>query len=157
MLFCEKFILAYFALGIFALLRSKEWRVPKIKYLANDVELEIVVSDEFYKSIKQYDHRDFLVNRKETRRHQSLNKSLEKGFMFIDPRIDVEKEVICKMEFERLHLAILKLLPSQQQLVYRVYFNDEKMVDIAKEEGVADSSVRHRMARALKMLKKYLE
>ena len=124
---------------------------------ANNRDILVEVSEDFYINYTKMEDSEKRVNRKETRRHQSLDISMESGFDFIDKQVDVFKEVVEKISTETLHEAILKLQPSQQELIRRVYFKGEKMVDIARKEGIADSSVRHRLKRALKSLKKYLE
>ena len=49
------------------------------------------------------------------------------------------------------------MLPSQRELIRQVYFDGEKMSDIAREEGVDVSSISHRKERALKSLKRFMK
>lgn len=132
--------------------------MEKIKFVFNDGTVsEVEVPDELYLQYSLLEHRESLIERKETRRHQSLDKSLELGFDIAVSKINIEDKAENNELIERLHKAILKLKPQQQKLIRRIYFYDEKMSDIAREEGVDASSVRHRMQRALKRLKKILE
>ena len=54
---------------------------------------EIEVSDKFAESYAELEHKDKLTCRKETRRHQSLDKSMEHGFDVPDPRVDIQAEI----------------------------------------------------------------
>lgn len=58
---------------------------------------EIEVTDEFAAEYAAMEHRDKLNERKETRRHQSLDKSMEHGFDVPDLRIDIQAEAAEKV------------------------------------------------------------
>ena len=132
--------------------------MPVIRYqFCDGTVTEAEVSEELYFQHLLLEKKDALTKRKETRRHQSLDKSLERGFDFPDDRVNVEEEAAFKEAAERLHKAMSKLLPGQRELIRRVYFNEEKMSNIAREEGVDAGSIRHRLRRAVSMLKKLLE
>ena len=79
------------------------------------------------------EYKSRLIERKETRRHQSLNKSLEHGFDVIDKNLDLEDIVFQKIEAERLHKALTELTSEQRQLIEKIYFKEEKQTDIARE------------------------
>ena len=79
------------------------------------------------------EYKSRLIERKETRRHQSLNKSLEHSFDVIDKNLDLEDIVFQKIEAERLHKALTELTSEQRQLIEKIYFKEEKQTDIARE------------------------
>ena len=54
-----------------------------------------------------------LIERRETRRHQSLEKSIEGGHEFVDHKADVEQNLEKKEEIEQLYKA-LKFLTKKQ-------------------------------------------
>ncbi len=54
--------------------------------------------------IEEYNSR--LIERKETRRHQSLDKSLEHGFDLADGNLDVEDIAFRNIQVEQIHKAI---------------------------------------------------
>lgn len=97
------------------------------------------------------------INRKETRRHQSMESSMEHGFDRADLKADTEQMLERKEDADKLYKAMQKLLPSQRELIRRVYFEGEKITDIAREEGVDVSSISHRKERALKSLKRFMK
>lgn len=118
---------------------------------------EIEVSDEFAKEYATMEKKERSVNRKETRRHQSLDKSMEHGFDVADPNADVPEETERREIIRNLHKAISTLLPEQQVLLRQVYFEYISQTEIAEQEGVTKKAVNNHMARILQKLKNFLE
>ena len=54
--------------------------MKKISYEINGTRVEVEVTDEFAALYEQMDEEEKRVNRKETRRHQSLETLVEGGF-----------------------------------------------------------------------------
>ena len=98
---------------------------------------------------RQQDNND----QKETRRHFSLNGMDYEGELFASAE-DTEGEVVRREDMARLFSAMAALSPEQRELVEKVYFEEQKISDIAREEGVSKQSVHERVERALKKLKK---
>ncbi len=117
---------------------------------------EIEVSEEFAAEYVEMERKDKLVERKETRRHQSLDKSLEHGWDVPDSRVEIQAEFEQKEDNIKLHKAIERLLPEQQRLLIDVYFKGKPQVEIAKSEGVTEAAVSRRLARILAQLKKFM-
>ena len=67
---------------------------------------EIEVTDEFAAEYAAMEHRDKLTERKETRRHQSLDKSMEHGFDVPDLRIDIQAETERRGLFGQIKKAL---------------------------------------------------
>lgn len=100
-------------------------------------------------------HQDSLIDRKETRRHQSLNKSMDNGFDVADESIDVFEDVARKISNENLHIAISKLLPQQQWLINEIFFKGRTQISIAEELGVGESAIRSRLKKIYEKLKNF--
>ena len=49
-----------------------------------------------------------------------------------------------------------KLLPQQQELVMKVYFQDKSITEIAREEKVTEGAIRDRLKKIYKKLKNIL-
>ena len=94
-------------------------------------------------------------DQKETRRHFSLNGMDYEGELFASAE-DTEREAVRRSEMARLYSAMEALSPSQRELVKKVYFEERKITDIAREEGVSKQSVHERVQRALKKLERNL-
>lgn len=129
----------------------------KIEYKFVDgtvTEIEVDGSlGEFMLELKKEGDR---VERKETRRHMSLDSMDFEGELFASAE-DTEKTAIFRDDMRRLAQALDRLSPEQRELVLKVYFKRMRIVDIAHEEGVGESAIRDRIRRIHKKLKKYLE
>ena len=101
------------------------------------------------------DRQQYNNDQKETRRHISLDGMDYEGELFASAE-DTEREVEHREDMARLFSAMEALSPSQRELVEEVYFEERKITDIAREEGVSKQSVHERVQRALKKLEKNL-
>lgn len=117
---------------------------------------DVEVTEEFAAQYAEMEHREFLINRKETRRHQSLDKSMEHGFDAADPNDNVFEQVEQRLWTEKLYKAIAALSPEQQELLRQVYFEYIPQTKIAEQEGVTKKAINNRLARILQRLKKFL-
>ena len=112
---------------------------------------------EFAAEYAAMEHRDKLIERKETRRHQSLDKSLEHGWDIADPSADVALQAERNEDKERLY-AVLQKLTDKQRAVLLLYIDEGKSFrDIAKELGLNKDTVREHYLAAIKNLKKFLK
>lgn len=100
---------------------------------------------------RQQDNND----QKETRRHFSLNGMDYEGELFASAE-DTEGEVVRREDMARLYSAMEALSPSQRELVQKVYFEERKITDIAREEGVTEAAIRNRLKKIYSRLKKFL-
>ena len=91
-------------------------------------------------------------DQKETRRHFSLNGMDYEGELFASAE-DTERAVEHREDVARLYSAMEALSPSQRELVKKVYFEERKITDIAREEGVSHVAVRDRLERIYKKIK----
>ena len=110
----------------------------KIKYEFANETIEIEVEEEWADIVIDLDRQEYNVNHKESRRHCSL-----------------EAYVIADEDKKRLYKAIAALTPDQQELVRRIYFNNEHLADIAREQGVSRAALTNRMNRIIASLKKF--
>ena len=126
----------------------------KIKYEFANETIEIEVEEEWADIVIDLDRQEYNVNHKETRRHCSLEAyNLDDALLPSDE--DVERDVIADEDKKRLYKAIAALTPDQQELVRRVYFNNERLADIAREQGVSRAALTNRMNRIVASLKKF--
>lgn len=116
----------------------------------------IEVPDEWKEVYVELDREEYNVNHKETRRHVSL-EALNVDGNLIPSDANVELEIDIAEGQRRLQAAISELEPQQQKLLYRVFFQGEKEIDIATEEGVTKASITRRLSKIYKRLHKILE
>ena len=98
----------------------------------------------------------FNRNQTETRRHVLLSALDPEERYFSDNR-DLQDELMQKEEYKELCLAIEKLEPQQKELLRRVFWEDAKQSDIAKEHNITEAAVARRMKRIYAALKKILD
>lgn len=127
-----------------------------IKYFDGIKYIEIEVTEEFAAKYAELEHKEKLTERKETRRHQSLDKSMEHGWDIADQSADVVLQAEAEEDKKRLYDAILKLPKEQRKLLEEVYFQDIPQTELAKRDGVTKTAVNNRLACILKKLKKYM-
>ena len=129
----------------------------KIRYeFVNGEWSEIEVEDSLGELLVELDRQEYNSDHKETRRHTSLDGMDYEGALFASPD-DPAAELVRKEDAARLRQAMEALSPAQRELVRRVYFENEKITDIAREEGVDKSAISHRLDRIYKKMKKFLK
>ncbi len=129
----------------------------KIRYEFTNGEIsEIEVDESLGELLVELDRQAYNNDHKETRRHTSLDGMEYEGALFAAPD-DPAAEVLRREDAARLLRAMEALTPAQRELVRRVYFENEKITDIARAEGITKQSIHERLRRALKKIKKFLE
>ena len=117
---------------------------------------EVEVDERLGGMLLDLDRQQYNNDQKETRRHVSLDGMDYEGEMFVSAE-DTEREAERREDMARLFSAMEALSPAQRELVEKVYFEERKITDIAREEGVDKSAVSHRLDRIHKKLKKILD
>ena len=102
------------------------------------------------------EHKDALIERKETRRHQSLDKSLEHGFDILDPQANVSEEIERRELSEGIQKALHKLT-EKQRTVFLMYVEDGlNYREIGERIGLGTYTVRDYFYNAVIKLQKFL-
>ena len=128
----------------------------KVRYeFVNGEISEIEVDDNLGELLVDFDRQEYNNDHKETRRHVSLDGMDYEGALFA-AAADPAEEAAQRDEAARLMQAMEALTPPQRELVRRVYFEQEKIVDIACEEGVSHVAVLDRLKRIYRKLKNNL-
>lgn len=95
-----------------------------------------------------------LIERKETRRHRSLERLREEGSDREEFAANFE---IAATEKLNLHNALQQLTTAQRFVIEQYYFKDVKIKDIADRAGVSFQAVAQMLFRAKVKLKKFLK
>lgn len=125
----------------------------KIRYqFVNGDVSEIEVDDALGEVLLDLDRQESNNNRKETRRHYSLESRIYEGEDYA-----AEDENIRNFgDSETIRSAMQKLTPRQRMCVYAYFFEGKKYTEIAGELGIHESTVRESVRSALKKLEKFL-
>ena len=116
---------------------------------------EIEVDDSLGELLVDFDRQQYNNDHKETRRHVSLDGMEYEGELFASVA-DTADEVERRGELAQLMRAMEALSPSQRELVQKVFFENQKIVDIAREEGVSHAAIHDRLKRIYKKIKNNL-
>ena len=128
-----------------------------IKYKFLDGEkIEINVSDKIGKCILQIENEIKNNNRRETRRHQSLIE--DRADLIADESINIEEKFLKQNDVDKLHKAISKLKPSEQEIIHKLYLDKHPMTqaEYAKILGITENAVKQRVKWLRNKLKKLL-
>jgi RNA polymerase sigma factor (sigma-70 family) len=128
-----------------------------IKYEINGTFVEIEVSDEFARQYEQIEADEKCVNRKETRRHQSLETLIESGFQIVDQESDIEEKAFQNDDIEQLYKAFAVLTEEQKWLIQQVFYYDRKQSEIAAELGIDPTAIRNRLRKIYDKIKKIFQ
>jgi RNA polymerase sigma-70 factor (ECF subfamily) len=115
--------------------------------------IELEVSNEvgtFYLSSVEEEKRN---ERRETRRHTSLESFTYEDKRFFDDGTDLLADLIAS---ETVSRAMSHLTERQQYLIRKTCLEGWKYTELAALEGVDESAIRHAVNRAKDKLKKYL-
>lgn len=115
--------------------------------------IELEVSDEvgtFYLSSVEEEKKN---ERRETRRHTSLESFTYEDKRFFDDGTDLLADIIAS---ETVSRAMSHLTERQQYLIRKTCLEGWKYTELAAIEGVDESAVRHAVNRAKNKLKKML-
>ena len=123
---------------------------------ADGTKSVVEVTDELYDILTEMDKQERHGNRRETRRHVSLESLAD---MSLEPSVldeYFEDNVFGNMNNERLQEGFAKLLPTQQNLLCRLFVERKTVTEVAQEDGIAVCSVSKKLERIYKKLKNFL-
>ena len=123
----------------------------KIKYefITGEVQ-KVDIPDELINVVMDMERQVYNNNRKERRRHNSLEEMEEHGFQFKSNEMEVTEVIEEILINESLNKALGKLSFDERKLISLVFFQRKTIVSIAKERGVSEGNIR----RILKLIYK---
>ena len=104
-----------------------------------------------------FEYKARCIERKETRRTQSLDISLDNGFDIADESADVVKEVLQKCDNEQLYAAMKTLTDKQYQILWLYAVDGLSFREIGDRMGVHKNSIQEYFGAAVKKLPKILQ
>jgi len=136
----------------------------KIKYtFVTGESVEIEVDAELSNVVIAIEHDQSNRDRAETRRHSSLDQLADTGFDPADKAagpaaVSEQKEAIAEhlADLAKLKKAMSELLPQQQDLIRKIYFENRTLTSIAVEEGVSVAAIHDRLKKIHQKLKRLL-
>ena len=128
----------------------------KYQFLTGET-VEINVPDHIGEVCIEIDRDTQNSNRRETRRHNSNSCMEDAGVQFADERVSVADLFLANETNSHLFTALQSLLPQQQELIRQVFFEEKSQAAIARETGITEGAVRHRLSKIYKRLQSFME
>lgn len=129
----------------------------KIKYQFVNETVEIEVEEHWGELVLELDRQEYNSARKHSRRYPiAIDDADYEGEWFSDGT-DILGDIVRAEDKQCLLEAVAKLRPEQQDLIHEVYGRREKIVNIARRQGVTESAVRDRLRKIHRRLKKILD
>lgn len=135
-------------------LRNGETKNIKVELEDELADWLITQPEDVYRDFLIFEYKSKCIERKETRRTQSLTASIDNGFDIVDEDADVHTALLRKLTCEQVREAIRKLEPQQQWLIDEIYFKGRTQADIAKEVGIGESAIRSRLKKIFAKIQK---
>ena len=131
--------------------------MPTIKYtFADGTTSEIEVTEEIYALHEQLATEEKRNDKRETRRHISLNYLNERGIEFESKAADPLSALIQREDEARIHSAISKLSDKQRALLEKVFYRKMSLREIERQTGVSHQALSKQLATIYKKIKKFL-
>ena len=129
----------------------------KYSYKFNNEEVTIEVNENEYEILVALDREEYNSNRKHSRRYPLSFDSLEYEDSRFADDTDILKDLIKKSDTQQIKKAIQQLLPQQQELIYKTYYCERSIINMANEEKVTEAAIRNRLKKIYRKLEKILE
>lgn len=113
----------------------------------------VEVDDRLFEFLTEADKQEKYGNRRESRRHVSLESLAEKC---IEPPVTDEydfSDLFQNIRNDDLYNAIQSLNKEQKELIHKVFFERKRLKEIAKEEKVSRAAISMRLSATLSQLR----
>mgnify|MGYP001077705491 CR=1 FL=1 len=121
------------------------------------------ITEALIETLHQLDDEEVDNNRRETRKHSSIDDLNDKSKYLKDIYVDVQDEAFSNVEREAIkkivHEVLEELKPQQSDLINELYLSDNPMTqaEYAEKLGIRESSVSQKAWRTKEKIKKLLE
>lgn len=128
----------------------------KYTYWTQTGQVNVDVDEKWLEILKEMDKEEELNERKETRRHESLDLTMDEH-EWLDNNEEPVEETICRLETaEALDEAIATLTAKQRDAFMAVHFYGLSITETAKIYGRDISTISRNLSAAEKKLRKFL-
>ena len=147
---------------------SKDKRGTYIYYGEDGSKVVIIpgengVTEAIIETLHNLDDEEFDTNRRETRRHNSLDEVTDKDDSFKDKSVNIEESTLDKLESEitqkKVRQAVTTLKEKEQQIIKWLYLspNPLSQAEVGKRLGINEDSVKKSAYRIRKKLESILK
>ena len=130
-------------------------RKMKYKYESVTGEVSEVEVDAYWAEVlEELDRKEYNNEKKETRRHCTLDVLGDEGEWMIDENADPFEALLRKEEEAEVNAMLDSLTENQRDIVEAVHFSGMNMSEYAEKVGITKQAARERIHWAMKKLKK---
>jgi len=126
----------------------------KYEFLTGEI-VEVEVPNDIGEVSIELGRDTYNSDRRETRRHNSVEKLQAQGIQMADGSVDLVSIIEKKETREALFDALDRLLPQQRELIQKVFFEGRSMVTVAEELGITKQACNGRLNKIYQRLKNY--
>lgn len=127
----------------------------KYKYDFCNEAVEIDVPEEWVRVLQDLDREEYNSDHKERRRSISL-EVFDPDEIEMATNKDVEEMILANIDANLVRKCIQRLPNRERYLIDQIYFLNRSYSEVAREEGVNESSIRRAAERAFRHLKNIL-
>lgn len=131
-------------------------KVEYAYHFSNGDKITVSVEESDCEQLTDLDRNEYNNNKKARRRGVSL-EALNVDDNLFPANVDIAREVEEAELVAELLEAIGCLTEPQQELISKIFLEEVKPSEIAREQGVSKAAITRRMNRALQQLRKLLE
>ncbi len=128
----------------------------KIKYEFATETVEIEVTEEWAKVIKELDRQEYNSNHRESRRHTSLSNGVDDYEWLSCDRYEPFEVLTAAEKSEKITNAVSSLCETQQELIEKLFDENMSINVYASLNNIDHSAVSHRIRRIRKKLDELL-
>lgn len=140
-------------------MKNQEIKTDYTYYFADGTKSVVTAQDvgqEWIDILHEMDEEDRKKQYNYTRRNYPLSQVDYEGETFVDPDADPFDIMIKNIERKKIDAALDKLSESQRRLFEQVYFDEEKVTEIAEKQNVCHQAISARLSRIKNKLQKFL-
>lgn len=116
--------------------------------------IEIEITEYWHQVLRDLDRQEYNNQRKETRRHCSLEALDRYGDNLAAEEDSLEARIEREETVNILREAVEALEAAQQELLREIYVYEKKQTDMARELGVSRANIAKRLKRIYRRLEK---
>jgi len=129
----------------------------KYEYITSTGKVVIEVDEQYHDLLVAMDREEYNSDRKHSRRYPISLENAEYEGEWFDDGTDLIGDLITNESYANLRSALAELTQEQQSLVDQIYFEDKKIIEIARADGVSEAAVRNRLKKIYDRLKNILD
>lgn len=147
---------------------AKPYRIPDFRELYPEASEEVIAVLRTTERKMQYQEYDLKTWRtvvdqaghiiaQVPSREESYERLVEKNVQFKEEAASVEEQVLQRLEYQQLHIALSLLSEDERNLITMLYFDEKTEREVAEILGVYHNAVHKQKQRILDKLKKNLK